>query len=262
MRPLMRPHCGTPNARMVCNQGACNAPLPDNLARILPGTMTFNPNLHHRRSIRLPGYDYSQAGAYFITICTHERMPLFGEIVDGVMTLNAAGNIVNEEWHTTGQIRHQIALHEFVIMPNHIHGIIQLVGARCTRPDCIGPNCTCPDYINPDEMRADSDEQPARIQPGRVQRAPTVPSPTSIIQPTPTVPPASIIQRTPTVGDVVRGFKSSVTKRVNALPGVSGQRIWQRNYYEHIIRNEDAYLKIAEYIQTNPQRWETDTYHV
>lgn len=124
-------------------------------------------------------------------------------------------------------------------MPNHIHGIIQLVGARCTRPDCIGP----------DEMHADSDEQPARIQPGRVQRAPTV-------------PPTSIIQRTPTVGDVVRGFKSSVTKRVNALPGTSSQRIWQRNYYEHIIRNEDAYLKIAEYIQTNPQRWEMDTYYV
>jgi REP element-mobilizing transposase RayT len=122
---------------------------------------------------------------------------------------------VSEEWHKTGQIRHQIALHEFVIMPNHIHGIIQLVGA---------------DRIRPDEMRADSDEQPARIQPGRVQRAPTVPSPTSIIQ------------RTPTVGDVVRGFKSSVTKQVNALPGASGQRIWQRNYYEHIIRNEGAYL--------------------
>lgn len=68
--------------------------------------MTFNPNFHRRRSIRLPGYDYSQAGAYFITICTHDRMPLFGEIVDGVMTLSAAGNIVSEEWHKTGQIRH------------------------------------------------------------------------------------------------------------------------------------------------------------
>ncbi len=202
--------------------------------------MTFNPNLHHRRSIRLQGYDYSQAGLYFLTICTHNRVPLFGKIVDGVMVLNAAGEIVNEEWHKTGHIRHQIVLHEFVIMPNHIHGIIQLVGADCIRPD----------EMRPDEMHADSDEQPARIQPGRVQRAPTVPS------------PISIIQRIPTVGDVVRGFKSSVTKRVNALPGASGQRIWQRNYYEHIIRNEDAYLKIAEYIQTNPQRWETDTYHV
>ena len=220
--------------------------------------MTFNPNLHHRRSIRLPRYDYSQARAYFITICTHDRVPLFGEIVDGVMMLNAAGNIVNEEWHKTGQIRHQIALHEFVIMPNHIHGIIQLVGARCTRPDCIGPNCTCPNGIQPNEMHVDSDEQSVHTQ-GRVQHAPTVPSPTSIIQP---APAASTIQRAPTVGDVVRGFKSSVTKRVNALPGASGQRIWQRNYYEHIIRNEDAYLKIAEYIQTNPQRWETDTYHV
>lgn len=93
--------------------------------------MTYNPTLHHRKSIRLQGYDYSQAGLYFITICTHGRVPLFGEIADGVMVLNVAGNIVSEEWHKTGQIHHQIGLHEFVIMPNHIHGIIQLVGAYC-----------------------------------------------------------------------------------------------------------------------------------
>jgi len=178
--------------------------------------MTYNPTIHRRKSIRLQGYDYSQAGAYFITICTHNRVPLFGEIVDGEMQLNELGIVADEEWRKTEHIRTHIVLHEFVIMPNHVHGIIQLVGA-----DCIRPNC----------MRADD------VQPGRAQRAPTV-------------------------GDVVRGFKSSATKRLNAISGTSGQCFWQRNYYEHIIRNEEAYLKIAEYIQTNPRCWDTDTYYV
>lgn len=183
--------------------------------------MTCNPTIHHRKSIRLQGYDYSQAGLYFITVCTHNRVPLFGEIVDGEMQFNELGIVVDEEWRKTEYIRSHIVLHEFVIMPNHVHGIIQLVGAHCMRPNGTHPH----EY-------ADSDGQP-----GRVQRAPTL-------------------------GDVVRGFKSSVTKRLNALSGTSGQRFWQRNYYEHIIRDEDAYLKIAEYIQTNPRCWDTDTYYV
>lgn len=195
--------------------------------------MTSNPTLHHRKSIRLQGYDYSQSGLYFITICTHDRLPLFGKIVDGEIQLNKLGIVAGEEWRKTEHMRAHIVLHEFVIMPNHVHGIIQLVGADCIRPD----------YTRPDDI------QFGCVQLGRVQRAPTV-------------PPTSMIQRAPTVGDVVRGFKSSVTKRLNAITGTSGQRIWQRNYYEHIIRNEDVYLKIADYIQTNPQRWETDTYYV
>ena len=195
--------------------------------------MTCNPTIHHRKSNRLQGYDYSQAGLYFITVCTHNRVPLFGEIVDGEMQFNELGIVVDEEWRKTEYIRSHIVLHEFVIMPNHVHGIIQLVGAHCMRPNGTHPH----EY-------ADSDEQP-----GRVQRAPTA-------------PPTSTARRAPTVGDVVRGFKSSVTKRLNALSGTSGQRFWQRNYYEHIIRDEDAYLKIAEYIQTNPRCWDTDTYYV
>ncbi|MEY3121375.1 MAG: hypothetical protein RI993_200 [Pseudomonadota bacterium] len=204
--------------------------------------MTYNPTIHRRKSIRLQGYDYSQAGLYFITICTHNRVPLFGNIVDGEMQFNESGIVADEEWRKTERIRSHVVLHEFVIMPNHIHGIIQLVGADCIRPNCIRPNCTRPHGMHPE--CADSDEQP-----GRVQRAPTV-------------PPTSTVQRASTVGDVVRGFKSSVTKRLNAISGTSGQRFWQRNYYEHIIRDEDAYLKIAEYIQTNPRCWDTDTYYV
>jgi REP element-mobilizing transposase RayT len=101
--------------------------------------MKFNPDIHHRRSIRLKGYDYSQEGLYFVTICTQNRECLFGEITNGEMQLNPMGEIAQAEWIKTGQMRPNIQLHESIIMPNHIHGIIQIthpdpVGARCTRP--------------------------------------------------------------------------------------------------------------------------------
>lgn len=179
--------------------------------------MAFNKDIHHRKSIRLRGYDYSQPGAYFITICTHQRQSLFGDIVDGVMMLNTAGNIAYSEWKNISGMRHDVSLCEFVIMPNHMHGIIN-VGAHCMRP------------MN-DDIRPVSDGQKS----GRVQRAPTV-------------------------GDIVRGYKSAVTKRVWDLCGHHGQSVWQRNYYEHIIRNDQAYSNIVEYIHSNPQKWQDDIY--
>jgi len=192
-----------------------------------PTGMKYDSGIHHRRSIRLRGYDYSQNGLYFITICCNERQPIFGEVVGDEMCLNDAGRLAHEEWEKTGTMRENIELHEFIVMPNHIHGIIEIaVGAHCMRPDVARPDVT------DDEVR----NQAGRNQ-GRVQRAPTV-------------------------GDIVRGYKSSVTKRINQLRKMSNSPVWQRNYYEHIIRNEEAYLKIAEYIQTNPQRWNEDTYHV
>jgi putative transposase len=98
----------------------------------------YNPKKHHRRSIRLKGYDYTRPGAYFVTICTYQRQALFGEVIDGEMVLNACGKIVREEWLKTTQIRTNIQLHqdEFVVMPNHPHGIIWIdktVGARRRR---------------------------------------------------------------------------------------------------------------------------------
>jgi REP element-mobilizing transposase RayT len=91
--------------------------------------MPYDPTRHHRRSIRLKGYDYSQAGAYFITICTQDRAGLFGEIVDGEMRLNEYGQIVRDEWFHTAVVRPCVVLYpdEFVVMPNHVHGIIWIV---------------------------------------------------------------------------------------------------------------------------------------
>jgi putative transposase len=91
--------------------------------------MKFDPNKHHRRSIRLKGYDYTQPGAYFVTICTYQRQTILGEIVDGEMLLNTCGEIARDEWFKTAQIRSNVQLHqeEFVIMPNHLHGIIWII---------------------------------------------------------------------------------------------------------------------------------------
>lgn len=186
--------------------------------------MTYNPTIHRRKSIRLQGYDYSQAGAYFITVCTHNRVPLFGEIVDGVMVLNSAGQIVEKCWCAIPEHFPQVTLDEFVVMPNHVHGIIT-VGANN-----VGANDYLP--LPSDETPIQSNEPPRPLQHGTSR----------------------------TIGSMVRGFKIGVTRWFRANTDIHA--VWQRNYYEHIIRNEDAYLKIAEYIQTNPQRWETDTYHV
>jgi len=171
-----------------------------------------NSQRHHRRSIRLKGYDYSQAGAYFITICTQDRACLFGDVVDGEMRLNDVGGMVHDEWLRTADMRPNVELDAFVVMPNHFHGII---------------------ILHPDGR-------------GTLQRTPT----TTVEQfgkPT-----------SNTVPTIVRLFKSASTKRINEHRGTPGVSVWQRNYYEHIIRNEESLNRIRQYIYENPARWDMD----
>jgi REP element-mobilizing transposase RayT len=179
--------------------------------------MPYDPQRHHRRSIRLPGYDYTQPGAYFITIVTHQRMPSFGEIVDGEMRLNEYGQIVHAEWFQTAAVRPYVMLHcdEFVVMPNHVHGIIWIVDTDADGND---------DDVNP---RAVGGVTPTNVIPG-------------------------------SLGAIVRSFKSITAKRINALRDTPGAPVWQRNYYEHIIRDDHALARIRDYIQSNPQRWADD----
>ena len=185
--------------------------------------MKFNPEKHHRRSIRLQGYDYSQPGWYFVTIVTHDRGCLFGEIAGGEMLLNDMGFIVRDEWIKTAEIRPEIWLDEFIIMPNHIHGIIVIV-----------------DDNRRDETRPGGGDRRCR---GDRRVAPTGPKPKSI-------------------GSIMAGFKSAVTKRANEYRGTPGHKLWQRNYWEHIIRNDTELYRIRNYIITNPQNWHKDRYHI
>jgi REP element-mobilizing transposase RayT len=182
--------------------------------------MTIKPTSHHRRSIRLPGYDYSQPGAYFITICTHQREHLFGEIVNGVINLNEFGLITREEWQKTALIRIEFELGEFVIMPNHVHGIIMIhesVGAYGNTPV------------------------------GAYSRTPLL-----------TFNPATFYSPSRTIGAMVRGYKSAVTTRINQKRDTPRMPVWQRNYWEHIIRDEQDLSNAHAYILNNPAQWETD----
>ena len=174
--------------------------------------MPYNPDIHHRRSIRLPGYDYAQPGAYFITLCTRQRECLFGEIRDGAMRLNEAGQIVAREWRTTAQIRENIELDAWVVMPNHLHGILVI-------SDCRGT---------------------ARCAPA-IER---------FGQP--------VAGSIPTI---VRSFKAAVTKHINNLHSTSAVPLWQRNYWEHVIRDKADLHRIREYIENNPASWELDALH-
>ena len=174
--------------------------------------MTYDPSKHHRRSVRLQGYDYSQNGGYFITVCTRDKESLFGEVSDGKMLLNNLGRIVKDEWLKTAEMRHNIRLDEFVIMPNHVHGILIIQDAGDGR--------------------------------GTMHRAPTTehfgkPSPNSI----------------PTI---VRGFKSAVTLKIKRIRHEYNVSVWQKNYYEHIIRNDMSLQKVREYITNNPMNWAQD----
>jgi len=182
--------------------------------------MKDNPNLHHRRSIRLKGYDYTQAGEYFLTLCTQERACLFGSIQDEVVKLSEFGEIVKEEWLRTALLRPDVELDDFVIMPNHLHGILALCRGTSRRDEksLVGAYGNTP------------------------QRGKGIPfrSPSG------------------TVGAIIRGFKAASTKRINGLRCTPGAPVWQRNYYEHVVRSEKDLERIREYIRLNPTRWPQD----
>ena len=184
--------------------------------------MTENPARHHRRSIRLRDYDYSQVGAYFVTVCTHNRTCLFGDVVDGEMVTNDAGRIVQAIWKALPLHYPGVALDEFVIMPKHVHGIIVLdsgVGAQfIAPPDADGSG-------------------------GAINRALTTDA-------------LSASDRPPTLGDIVRGFKARSTRLLRRDRGY--QRVWQRNYYEHVLRDKGSLSRVREYISNNPLHWAFD----
>ena len=208
--------------------------------------MHFNPDIHHRQSIRLRDYDYSQPGAYFITICTHQRESLFGYITDGMMNMNATGMLVDATWRDLPNRYPTIELGDHVVMPNHFHGIVHILDGHPVGARFIAPSTQ---FIAPDncaDQCVQSEIQPGTMGQGTINQG---------------VINQGAINRAPTVGNVIRGFKARCTHGVNQLNNTTGQPLWQRNYYEHIIRNEQAYRTIAEYIRSNPQRWQYDVYH-
>jgi REP element-mobilizing transposase RayT len=183
--------------------------------------VALNPAAHHRRSIRLPGRDYGRPNGYFVTVCVLEKMCLFGAVQNGEMILNDNGKIVSEEWKGLGRRFSSVYLDAWVVMPNHLHGIVWL--------------------------REVSGDSAVAQQVGTQQRAPTHSDSA----------PESAVKRKP-LGQIVGAFKTAVTRRINERDGTVGQTIWQRNYYERVIRNQQELLRTQTYIRANPSQWPRD----
>jgi putative transposase len=252
--------------------------------------MKYNPDKHKRRSIRLRGYDYSAPGGYFITLCTYQRQCLFGEVVAGQMELNATGLWVQACWQRLPHQFSQITLDVFVIMPNHLHGILwlggdrSLDGDRSSRGEAFGqkileqtkmyyPNASPPlnpnvspipdSNVLPMQPKGDADtpcKGEAFGQKILEQREIFVPNASPLPH-----QPATPIQpngtKSGSIAAIVQNFKSISTRRINQIQNNTGRTLWQRNYYEHIIRDNTALLYIQNYIRNNPLSWEKDQLH-
>ncbi len=195
--------------------------------------MSYNPQIHHRRSIRLKGYDYSQAGAYYFTIVVQYRACLFGNVLSGEIILNDAGKMVWEQWNTLPERFPNIELDEFIVMPNHVHGILVIT-----------------------ERRGDGLSSPSDMGQAHAGQAQGV-------APTNQVPRGADTKHDPKLGNILGAWKSIVTDEY--IKGVRqknwepfDKKLFQRNYYEHIIRNERELDAVRAYIINNPANWEND----
>ena len=180
------------------------------------GAVKYDPKKHHRKSARLKEWDYSRKGAYYITICSHERKRIFGSIKNGMMYLNEYGNIVNNEWIKSTRIRNEITLDAYQIMPNHLHAIIFIntcVGANGHSPlrNVFGAGFNKQKYMRPKSLSS-----------------------------------------------LVAGFKPPVKIKINKARNTPGKKVWQRSFYDRVIRDEGELNRIREYIIYNPMKWEFD----
>jgi putative transposase len=195
----------------------------------------YDPQKHHRRSTRLKGYDYTQPGAYFVTICTWHYECIFGEVRDGEMHLNPFGRAALQVWQDLPRHYPYVILGEFCIMPNHVHAIIIFNDDHPHAPPSNPPSkggsisvTTQPAIQNNKHHRTAQDLDKTR--PYQSHGLP----------------------------EIVRAFKSFSARRINFLQKTSGTPVWQRNYYEHIIRSENDLQKVNQYIRANPANWEKD----
>lgn len=190
---------------------------------------------HHRRSIRLKGYDYSQAGLYFITLCVKHGQFLFGEIKNCEMRLNEAGKIANSCWLEIPNHYPTSQLHEYIIMPNHVHGIVEILNTERNVMNSESGIVGVEDDIGEEKHIGAEDITPLHhTMPHRISNSKTI-------------------------GSMIKGYKIGVTKWMRSNTDVHD--VWQRNYYERIIRDEKDYLVTSQYIRNNPLKWEEDEFY-
>ena len=195
-------------------------------------------DLPQRRSIRMRGYDYANEGAYFVTICTDDMRHLFGRVENGVMIPNALGNIAQQCWDAIPQHMPHVDIGAFVVMPNHVHGIIIIHTLARARHDAPG--------IAP---------APPHSGPHGPLDPPETPTPDQDNNDLPGIPRGAL-------GQIVASYKSAVTRiayRDGVLPRAT--TLWQRNYWDDIIRGYGSYERITEYIRNNPANWKGDRFN-
>jgi len=249
--------------------------------------MGYDPQKHHRRSIRLKGYDYTAPGAYFVTICTQDHVQMFGEVVGGDMRLNPHGRVVDTYWSRIPRHFLHVTLDAWVVMPNHVHGIIVI-----TDPPAVGDDASSPVDergrcrgeaipVWPAEMEGGAGSKsrtvtdgdsgrgeaipvwPAEMEGGAGSKSRTVTDGDSGIA-SPLQRRRRQQQRPPrphgapsgSLGAIVGNFKSITTRRINRMRHTPGGQVWQRNYWEHIIRDQVAYERLWQYIENDPALWE------
>ena len=179
----------------------------------------FEPAIHHRRTTRLQGFDYSNANCYFLTLNTYKKQPFFGEVIDGVMNYNIQGLYVKECWESIPQHYPPAKVHKFIVMPDHLHGIIEIVKeVEVTAPHSL----------------IESESQIPEVKLTQIRRT-EFKSPSK------------------TLGSIIRGFKIGVTKWFRQNSDV--YTVWQRNFHEHIIRNKDKFDNCVYYIKSNPKNY-------
>src|SRR6185312_4932475 len=202
-------------------------------------TRRFDPERHHRKSIRLRGYDYASPGAYFVTIDTQDRACLFGEISRGRMHLNAAGMAAQTMWAAIPVHFPRVRLDAFVVMPNHVHGIILIGGTDAATDDADG---SVPD--DADELVRATHASPLRSPRCSPQCSPPQSPPHH-----PHGPPRR------SIGAIIGSYKSAVSRHINQLRRPRSGLVWQRNYYERIIRDYPSLQRVRKYIYANPRNW-------
>lgn len=192
--------------------------------------MKFNPETHKRNTIRLKEYDYSQAGFYFVTICTKDRENIFGAIENNEMLSNEFGIVINQIINELSTRFKNIIIDKCVIMPNHVHLILQIIDDD-NKHHNVGVELALPNNAN------NFNKTIKEKYKGRASSAPTIPK-------------------------IVQAFKSISTIEINRIKNLSGLLVWQRNYYEHILRNENELFETRKYIEQNPLKWSLDENNV
>jgi putative transposase len=186
--------------------------------------MNYNPHKHHRRSIRIPGYDYSREGWYFVTICVENKLCMFGKIEQNDMVINHIGRIIDYYWRKLPVHFNNVELDQYQIMPNHFHGIIHIVRAKHSNAtDAI----TC--------LNTNDNASPLQMPYGT---------------------------KCGSLGAIIQNFKSVTSRKINGIHKSIDTRVWQRNYWEHVIRDDKDLKRIREYIINNPLKWEDDKYYL